>query len=235
MKFSYKGYLQFCELIVKNGYHIKNYHDKEIQGNKICILRHDIDFSMDKALEMAFFEQNHGIYSTYLILVSSDNYNIFSKKNRNILKKLIQLGHTVGLHFDETVYGKDIPKEKLIEYIHKEKILLESMVEEKVRVVSMHEPSNHILDMNLEIFEMINSYSEKYFHEYKYLSDSMMRWREDAEAIVREGKYQKLHILTHPFWYRKTEKQRKVILEEYIKEASFERKQMLSRYYQEIT
>ena len=112
--------------------------------------------------------------------------------------------------------------------------MLESILEKKVDTVSMHEPSSHILNMDLKIPDMINSYSKKYFHEYKYLSDSMMRWREDAETIVREGKYQKLHILTHPFWYQETEMLRKDILEEYINEASFVRKDMISRYYSEI-
>ena len=234
MEFSYKGYLQLCQTAMENGYLIKNYHTLKTRESKMCILRHDVDFSLEKAWEMACFEQENEIFSTYFVLVSSDNYNIFSRKNQKILRDILAYGHTIGLHFDETVYGKDISENQLIYYIRKERDLLESILEKKVDTVSMHEPSSHILNMDLKIPDMINSYSKKYFHEYKYLSDSMMRWREDAETIVREGKYQKLHILTHPFWYQETEMLRKDILEEYINEASFVRKDMIIRYYSEI-
>lgn len=235
MEFSYKGYLKLCQKVMENGYQIKGYHAQETKEGRECILRHDIDFSLEKALEMAYFENKNGICSIYLFLVSSDQYNIFSRKNRKIIREIQSGGHTIGLHFDESVYEKNISENKLISYIQKEKALLECVVGETVDVVSMHEPSGYMLDRNLNIPGMINTYSEKYFHEYKYLSDSMMCWREDVETIIKEGKYQKLHILTHPFWYQNVEKQRKEILESYIKEVSSERKKFISRYYPEIT
>ena len=74
----------------------------------MCILRHDVDFSLEKAWEMACFEQENEIFSTYFVIVSCDNYNIFSRKKQKILRDILAYGHTIGLHFDETVYGKDM-------------------------------------------------------------------------------------------------------------------------------
>ncbi len=83
-----------------------------------------------------------------------------------------------------------------------------------VESVSMHIPSQDTLKANLT-FEsgFINSYSEEYFKNYKYVSDSEMRWREDVDDIVCSGKYKKLHILTHPIWYDfyNIDKQEKVL------------------------
>ena len=50
---------------------------------------------------------------------------------------------------------------------------------------------------------MINSYGQTFFHDFKYLSDSRRRWREPVEEIIRSGTYDRLHILTHAFWYHK--------------------------------
>lgn len=74
-----------------------------------------------------------------------------------------------------------------------------------VSTVSMHRPSRAILDADLTIPGMINSYGKTFFHDFKYLSDSRRRWREPVEQIVASEEYERLHILTHAFWYHETE------------------------------
>lgn len=115
-------------------------------------------------------------------------------------------GHTIGLHFDEVRYPEiagDIGaiRHKILE----EKKLLESAINSQVKVVSMHRPSKMVLDADLEIPGIINSYSQKFFREFKYLSDSRRRWRESVDKIIDTEKYNKLHILTHAFWYNEEE------------------------------
>lgn len=75
----------------------------------------------------------------------------------------------------------------------------------KVDIVSMHRPSQFVLEADIDIPEMINSYGKTYFKEFKYLSDSRRRWREPVDEIIESGGYERLHILTHPFWYNETE------------------------------
>ena len=72
--------------------------------------------------------------------------------------------------------------------------------------VSMHRPSQATLDANLEIAGMVNSYGRIFFRQFKYVSDSRCRWREPVLDIVESGSYDKLHILTHAFWYDESEK-----------------------------
>ena len=87
--------------------------------NHICFLRHDIDFSPKNAARMAQLERQHGISSTYTVLLTGQFYNPFEKGVRETLKQIKNCGHEVGLHFDPTVHnikdeatmGKFIKKE----------------------------------------------------------------------------------------------------------------------------
>ena len=62
-----------------------------------------------------------------------------------------------------------------------------------------------MLENEVSFPSMINSYSSKFFKEFKYLSDSRMHWRENVEAVIKSHDYHRLHILTHAFWYAKSE------------------------------
>ena len=81
----------------------------------------------------------------------------------------------------------------------------------------MHRPSDLVLGKDIDLGEgIINSYSNEFFQNFKYVSDSRRNWREDVEAIATSRKYGKLHILTHPFWYREEEKSAREVLLEFI-------------------
>jgi hypothetical protein len=61
-------------------------------------LRHDVDHSLDAALEMAFFENYHGFKSTYFLLPYSSYWD-----DKDFFKKVSQIedfGHEIGLHFN---------------------------------------------------------------------------------------------------------------------------------------
>ncbi|NUO10109.1 MAG: sulfotransferase [Candidatus Brocadia sp.] len=61
-------------------------------------LRHDIDHSLDLALEMGYWEKEYGIRSTYFLLHSADYWN-----DSRFIEKCLQIqdfGHEVGLHLN---------------------------------------------------------------------------------------------------------------------------------------
>ena len=144
--------------------------------------------------------------STFFVLVTSDFYNIFSYKNTMLLQKIRECGHDIGLHFDETRYTDIKTPSDAKCYILDEIRLLSKVLEEPVEVVSMHRPSQMMLEADLQIEGIINSYGRTYFKEFKYVSDSRRSWREPVEAIVAAGNFERLHILTHAFWYNDVEK-----------------------------
>lgn len=199
MKFLYNQYRSILRLLREKGY---SYADYSNYGDfdKSVILRHDVDFSPSKALKMAQIEKDAEVQATYFILLSTEFYNVFSKEVSEIIKQIISLGHNIGLHFDEKKYEVN-DKESLEFYINKEKEILEKMLDIEIQAVSMHRPSKWVLENDLQFDNIINTYSQEFFKNFKYLSDSRMNWREPALKIIEEGSFNRLHILTHPFWY----------------------------------
>ncbi len=200
MDFTYNSYLNLIDLIKKHNYTIASYHNWN-ESNRSVILRHDIDYDLDKAVELANYEKQAGVSSTFFVLVSSDFYNIYSASTKKKIKDIIGMGHEIGLHFDETCYDSD---SDIIQNVFFEKSALESAVKMPVRTLSMHRPSKRVLDMNLEIDGIVNSYSNIFFRDIKYLSDSRRRWREPVESIVSSEEFDHLQILTHAFWYNES-------------------------------
>jgi len=199
MEFTFDAYKALINLSIKNGYEICSYEDVD-HYNKSIILRHDVDFSPHKALEIAKIEQEIGVKSTFFVLLSTEFYNVFSSETFKIFVEILDMGHKIGLHFDEQRY-KTFSLEIMKEHILNESDILGKALSTNIEVVSMHRPSEFTLESSTEVEGMINSYSHKYFKDMKYLSDSRMNWREDPMKIITSNQYSKLHILTHPFWY----------------------------------
>ena len=222
MQFTYKAYEKMIILLTEAGYQMTDYH-KYSHMKYPCIIRHDVDFSLEKAAQFAkwekqIFEKIKGYKGIYFVLVTSDFYNIFSKKSQGFLKQIIENGHEIGLHFDEKRYESG----DIRQYIYKEIALLENVLEQKIRTVSMHRPSPEVLEADLDLGIIINSYGKRFFQDFKYVSDSRMHWRENVESIIRSRSYPALHILTHPIWYTKEEQQTREKIMNFINRAKLE-------------
>ncbi len=225
MKFTYSAYLDLLKLLHSKGYAFANYHNWQSFG-RCVILRHDIDTDIAKALEMARVEQSfgNGANSTYFVLLTSDLYNPASCRNLQMLREIANCGHEIGLHFDEVQYPEaDGDLNLLRKLILKEACVLEELLSLPVTTVSMHRPSRQILDSNLQIPGIVNSYGDDFFKGFKYLSDSRRRWREPVIDIISSEQYDRLHILTHAFWYNETEKDIKESVSSFIASGTNDR------------
>ena len=221
MKFLYSNYREMINTLKRNGYNFSGYGDKNESG-KTVILRHDVDFDLKDAVRMAKLENDMMAKSTYFILLSTDFYNIFSKESVSEIKKIMSYGHNVGLHFDEKRYCIH-NLEQLEKFIDIEKEIFEKVIQVEIKSVSMHRPSKLVLDNDVIFKNIINSYSQKYFREYKYISDSRMNWREDVISCIDSNIHEKLHILTHPFWYSEEEDTMKGKLLNFINKSKLKR------------
>ena len=232
MEFTYRSYEKLIHLLTDSGYEIADYHN---YNGKCVILRHDIDYSLEKALQMAEFEKSGGVKSTYFVLLTSDFYNVHSRRSRNVLDRIMNLGHEIGLHFDETCYP-DASSNDLIYYINKEKGVLGDIIDKDITTLSMHRPSKIILENDIQIPNLVNSYSNIFFKEFKYLSDSRMRWREPAEDIIRSGEFDRFQILTHAIWYSKdaTALSMREVLLNFINESKSDRYEFLNENFTDL-
>lgn len=145
MEFTYKSYCSMLSLLDQCGYAVADYSDWKDKG-RCVILRHDIDYDISKAVQMARIEEDNGVVSTYFVLLTSDFYNIYSANSRKKIREIVARGHKIGLHFDETAY--DLPVgdlDALRDKIAREIDLLEKALEFPVKVVSMHRPNKMML------------------------------------------------------------------------------------------
>lgn len=225
MDFSYAAYVRLLSLLREHAYETVDYHDYE--GHPHCvILRHDIDTDLAQAVRFAELEAQEGVRSTYFVLLRTDFYNPASSGSLEQLHRIQALGHEIGLHFDEKAYPAGTPEET-VQRILKEREVLSALLETAVSTVSMHRPSQATLDADLQIPGMVNSYGRTFFRDFKYLSDSRRRWREPVEEIIRSGTYDRLHILTHAFWYHQQEETLRESVERFITSANKERYRQL--------
>ena len=224
MQFTYSSYLSLLDLLSQNGYQFSTYNNYSL-SSKTVIMRHDIDYSIDQSVRLARLEYDYGIKSTFFVLLSSDFYNPASSQSYQNLHEILKLGHSVGLHFDETAYTYETYPLEF--YIRKEARILSDLLDVNINAFSLHRPNQRTIETQLKIPGLVNSYGEDFFQEFKYLSDSRRRWREPIEEIILSQKYSRLHILTHAFWYHEKEQSIKKTIQDFIFSAENDRKRCL--------
>ena len=174
---------------------------KELPDSFI-ILRHDVEFSVNRALDLAILEAKESVQSTFFFQVKSPAYNPFSHTNLKKIMHLKSLGHTIGLHFYVShVVQND--KEGLVKEFEIQKSLFESGFGFGFDVFSFHRPPRWVLEIRDDIFcGAINAYGSSYFEfsdnplQIKYIADSKHHWGygHPMDALA----FSKIQILVHP-------------------------------------
>lgn len=223
MQFTYDSYRNLINILKENGYSFAEYSNYS-DYSKCVILRHDIDMCIDSSLRLAEIEKECGVCSTYFVLLKTDLYNVASLKSLNAIRKILEMGHNVGLHFDEMSYDENID---IRDAVKEESQILGKIIGRHINVVSMHRPSKKTLKSNYQFDGLINSYENIFFKDFKYVSDSRRTWREPVEDIIRSGLYNKLHILTHAFWYSNIEESFDESICKFVNNASHDRLESL--------
>lgn len=211
--FTEENYQIILEQTLNRGYQFAEFDYGEMKSEgKIVLWRHDVDFSLNRAYRLAEIESKtgEGIKSTYFIHLQSSFYNVFEPGQYERIRKIIDLGHRIGLHFDHGFYtqGKMITDERDIEECALlEKELLEKYFEIDIKAVSFHNPeAANTLALRQDYYAgMVNAYSQMIFDNCKYCSDSNGYWRYDRLQDVIAAGHEKLHILTHPAWWTPSE------------------------------
>ena len=199
--FTLKHYEEICNIIAKSQYEVCFFNDCSLDFRNTLILRHDVDLSLEQSIKLAKIENKYNIKSTFFIWLRSPFYNIFEKKYSDIIYNIIKLGHQTGLHFDESVYKIENEKD-LNKFIEKEMDLVKNYFNINIYTVSMHRPSKWLLNNDVKVDKYINTYEKRFFKDFEYFSDSRRQWREGCICNkIDVNRYNKLHILIHPFWW----------------------------------
>ncbi|WP_417328575.1 hypothetical protein [Halarcobacter sp.] len=171
--------------------------------NSFTLWRHDVDFSIHRAYALANIEKRMNVKATYFLQLGAEFYNIFEQEIKEIVFKIRDLGHQIGLHFDPTQY-KINTKEDLEKYLNFEKNILENLFQVEIKVFSFHNPTEEILKYDdFKYSGMINTYAKYFKENVEYCSDSNGYWRYKRLEDFLNEKHKKIQVLTHPSWWQK--------------------------------
>jgi len=172
--FSLRHYAELLDAARAGGYRWTRF-DREPEPGDL-FLRHDVDLSLEAALQLARLEREHDAAATYFLMTESVFYNLASFEGRDAVAELRDLGHAVGLH---AVYP-DATRDERFD-----------------AVIAWHNPDPEY------VFEpvdgAVNVMQPPWFTQGKYRSDSNAHWREGCpHEELRAGAFEWLQLLTHP-------------------------------------
>jgi hypothetical protein len=196
---NYRKLLRLC----KQNYSFISYNQYRSEGKNV-MWRHDIDLSVHRAMRLAEIEMEEGVKAIYFLHLHSEFYNALEKDVAECIFKIIEYGHSIGVHFDPNFYALTNQSSKLEYYLKMEKQLMEDIFQKEINVFSFHNPDvgNWLQVDREQIAGMINTYSAYIRDKYAYCSDSNGYWRfKRLEDVLSRAEDDKLQILTHPGWW----------------------------------
>jgi hypothetical protein len=170
--------------------------------NFVC-LRHDIDCHLLGTGSMADIEAEEGIRSTWYVLMTA-HYNPRSKACRPALRRLVEAGHEIGLHYDLSTYPEE-PGAAAVQ-LRSEAAALADAAGAPVKTISCHFPHKGFTDPFKNGSEFVHCHDPRCTEDVLYVSESSRGWRDDN--MLRwlhadpSSSARGLQLLTHPeVWY----------------------------------
>lgn len=197
--FTFGHYRRILEAGLESGYRFIGFEElaEARQGERyLCVLRHDCEGDLVTALRLGELEKELGITSTYFVQLRTPLYNVLSKPHARFVIGLLQLGHHLGLHFDERSHDYAGPAD-VADLVDRERSLLGAEFGVPVEVVSFHQPSADVLENKIKL-HCLNTYDRSDMLNLGYLSDSNWRWREDPIEAFHSHAHPHLQLLLHP-------------------------------------
>lgn len=166
----------------------------------VCLWRHDVDLSPQRALSMAKAENEEGARAHYFVHLNSEFYNALTASTVKCMREIAKLGHVIGLHFDPSPYMASDPHPDWDVVLKHQATILETALNTKMDSVSLHIPElcpQLLLDAN-ELAGMINASSPRFREKFTYCSDSNGYWRFQRLEELLDSETRNIHVLTHP-------------------------------------
>ena len=205
--FNYSEFKNIINLINVN-LPIVDFSELNEKTKSFCVIRHDIEFSVDRALRMARIEADElGVVSTYTVQLRNNTYNALSEKNIKAVQEIRKLGHKIGLHQNPPSLGAN----QITENILKDIEVLEHYYEFKIDRFAFHRPNINpqLLSWYVQVEDLINC-NGRLFFQYEegplpedlnvtYLSDSNHVWKFGHPFNLNFNKVKILDVVMHPF------------------------------------
>ena len=205
LDFSLRSYAETLDAYVAAGYAVSSFESYlEAPRERHLILRHDIDNSIQLAVQVARIDARHGCTSSFFIRVHAHGYNPVSLPSLLAIREIEELGHEVQLHLEGGL--REWLGSSNLDWAHRQRTIFEAAVGRPIRGLSLHEPArmggaSFADELVREWGLRYHAYEERFMNpSMKYLSDSSGRWREGHFGSW-VGREPLMHVLTHPFWW----------------------------------
>lgn len=203
--FSYDDYREIIKYLKETNHYMG--YKEAINNSEFAIMRHDVEYSVERAYELSKVELDMYFTSTFFFQLTNNSYNVLSRKNMAMIREMHEAGQTIGLHYalngltDMNVIRKEIVRDIGI---------MSEMLGFDIDTFSIHRPIKEVLAENIKLPGIINAYQDDFFTfgenitdetpvDVKYMSDANHIWRYGypTEDNIKNNK--KVQILTHPF------------------------------------
>jgi hypothetical protein len=172
--FSLEHYREVLAAAKHGGYRFSSFEEAPQPGD--VLLRHDVDLSLDAALQLAELEANADAPATYFLMTQSVFYNLASQEGVRAINRLRELGHSVGLH---AVWPGAAWDERFDP------------------VLAWHNPEPDYMSQAVDGF--VNVMQPPFFDPDRYRSDSNQSWRHGCpHEGLAAGEFEWLQLLIHP-------------------------------------
>jgi len=182
--FTLKAFETLCITLKKHKYKFITFLDyclkKEFK--RFVIMRHDIDRNIEYSLRMARIENELDIKASYYFRIVNKIYN------ERVIKKIAELGHEIGYHYEDLSLAKGDFNKAIIMF---EKNLNKLRNFYPVKTICMHGSPLSKWDNRL-IWEKYNyqdfsvkgePYLDLDFNEVLYLTDTGRRWNGESVSL----------------------------------------------------
>lgn len=162
------------------------------RGGRTLYLRHDVDVHIEGIDVIADAEAELGVGATYFVPLTLP-FNPAYRPNRDVLRRVVALGHRIGLHYDLAAFPETDARQRL----DQDAARLSEIVEAPVESIVMHNPGTGGRDL---FAERPGPYVHPHAYEgVVYVSDSCRAWRDDT-LLTLFGSDPPLRLLlnTHP-------------------------------------
>jgi hypothetical protein len=202
--FSYDSYRALLGHIRSCGHTICPLRAVPASGHYV-ILRHDIDYSVAKALEMAEIEHDLGVQATVFLMLGSPYYNLLDSDNLAAARRIARLGHEIGFHYDtDLIDEQDDTRLGLV--LGEHAVFLSRAIGTPVTSVAQHNPS--VTRTRVRVPGFTDAYDDRYFKQIAYLSDSRRLFGSpDPYRFFEE--HDRCQLLIHPLWWHRESRTRR--------------------------
>ena len=201
MDFTLKVYCKLLATLKEGGFNFQTFEEfLEKPGERVVILRHDVDLRPGYSLIMARLEREMDILGTYFFRVVGESFDI------DVIREIHKLGHEVGYHYETMdTAGRSVPRngygdkdeywERIVDTAYEDFRVNLGRLREVVPVqtAAMHgSPRSRFNNLDLwkrydyrELGIIGEPYLDVDFSDVFYLTDTGRRW-DGARVSVRD-------------------------------------------------